>query len=95
MNCSIYAETEDPIATTSFTDFFTPQGVLIVLESKATGPAEIVALKEKLMPTDGSKTWNHLPNVTTVHSETDANKTYAVEGVIESTYKNGNCSRAL
>lgn len=46
------------------------------------------------MPTAGSKIWDHLSNMTTVYSETDVNKTYAVEGVIESTYVNGNCSQA-
>lgn len=82
------------MAKTSFTDYFIPSGALIVLGNKATGPAEIVALKEYLMPTDGSKIWHHLPNVTTVYSETDVNKTYAVEGIIETTYVNGNCSQA-
>lgn len=62
--------------------------------NKAVGPAKIVALKEYLMPTDGSKIWDHLPNITSVYSETDTNKTYAVEGVIQSTYVNGNCSQA-
>ncbi|KAG6364678.1 hypothetical protein INS49_006282 [Diaporthe citri] len=83
---ALYAETEDAIATTSFTNFFTPQGALIVLGNKAVGVADIVALKEYLMPTDGSKIWDHFPNVTTVYSETDLDKTYAVEGVIETTY---------
>lgn len=91
---SLYAETEDSIATTSFTDFFIPEGALVVLGNKAVGGAEIVALKEYLMPTVGSKIWDHFPNVTTVYSETDVDKTYAVEGVIESTYVNGNCSQA-
>lgn len=92
--CSLYAETEDPIATTSFTNFFTPQGALIVLGNKAIGEADIVALKEYLMPTHGLKIWNHFPNVTTVYSETETNKTYAVEGIIETTYVDGNCSQA-
>lgn len=65
-----------------------------MLGNKAVGAADIVALKEYLMPTAGSKIWDHLPNITTVYSETDVNKTYAVEGVIESTYVNGNCSQA-
>lgn len=94
LSCSLYAETEDAIATTSFTNFFIPQGALIVLGHKAVGAAEIVAFKEHLMPIDGLKIWNHVPNITTVYSETETNKTYAVEGVIESTYVNGNCSQA-
>lgn len=92
--CSLYAETEDPMAKNSFTDFFIPQGALIVLGNQAVGAEGIVALKEYLMPIDGFKIWNHLPNVTTVYSETDVNKTYAVEGIIETTYVDGNCSQA-
>ncbi|KAI4627665.1 uncharacterized protein J4E84_005501 [Alternaria hordeiaustralica] len=90
----LYASAEDPSATSTFTDFFTPNGQLIVLENTATGSEEIVALKEELLPVAGNKLWNHLPNVTTVDSETTAEKTYQVLGVIETRYDGGNCSQA-
>ncbi|KAJ4418773.1 hypothetical protein N0V82_005338 [Gnomoniopsis sp. IMI 355080] len=90
----LYAETEDPASTTTFTDFFTSNGSLIVLGNKATGADKIVALKQALMPTDGTKLWNHVPNVTTVVADTDAEKTYEVLGVIQTTFTGGNCSQA-
>lgn len=64
------------------------------MSNTAVGADEIVALKQLLMPTDGSKTWSHLPNVTTVYSESDTDKTFYVQGVIQSTFKGGNCSQA-
>ena len=92
--CRLYASAEDPSATSTFTDFFTTNGQLIVLENTATGSEKIIALKESLLPTAGNKHWNHLPNVTTVASETSAMKTYQVLGVIETTFDGGNCSQA-
>lgn len=80
--------------TTGFTDFFTPAGRLIVLGNVATGPAEIVALKQELLPPAGTKHWNHRPNATTVADETAAAKTYQVLGIIESRFDGGNCSQA-
>lgn len=73
---------------------FTPQGKLIVLENVATGPAAIVKLKQALLPTAGNKHWNHLPNITTVDSQTASQKTYKVLGVIETRFDGGNCSQA-
>lgn len=64
------------------------------MENTATGAEEIVALKQALMPTDGSKIWNHVPNVTTIFQDSDASRIYAVEGVIQSTFTGGNCSQA-
>lgn len=60
----------------------------------AVGDEQIVALKQSLMPTDGSKQWNHVPNVTTVYEDTTSSRTYAVEGMIQSTFVGGNCSQA-
>ncbi|EFQ91650.1 hypothetical protein PTNB73_10104 [Pyrenophora teres f. teres] len=90
----LYASAEDPAATTTFTDFFTENGKLIVVENIAVGANEIIALKQALLPTAGTKHWNHLPNITTVSSETSAQKTYQVLGVIESRFDGGNCSQA-
>lgn len=46
------------------------------------------------MPTDGSKVWNHVPNATTVVTDTATEKVYEVLGVIETTFTGGNCSQA-
>ncbi|EKD13877.1 uncharacterized protein L3040_005508 [Drepanopeziza brunnea f. sp. 'multigermtubi'] len=90
----LYRMTEDPATTTEFTNFFTPDGVLIVRKVVATGSDEIIALKHKLLPTAGNKHWNHRPNVTTVESETDKHKVFHSLGVIEASYDGGSCSQA-
>lgn len=91
----MYAFAEDHTSTDTFTDFFVPDtGRLIVLENTAEGPDAIVKLKQALLPTTGEKQWNHLPNATTVHSETSTEKIYNVLGVIQSRFDGGNCSVA-
>lgn len=90
----LYAETEDPASTTTFTDFFQVNGSLVVLGNKATGAKQIVALKQALMPTDGSKVWEHVPNATTIVADTATEKVYEVLGVIQTTFTGGNCSQA-
>lgn len=90
----LYTSAEDPSATDTFTDFFTPTGQLIVLANVATGADAIVDLKKALLPTVGTKHWNHLPNATTIDSETAGQKTYNVFGVIETRFDGGNCSKA-
>ncbi|KAK8097872.1 uncharacterized protein PG998_013358 [Apiospora kogelbergensis] len=92
----LYASAEDPSATNTFTDFFTPTGQLLVLGNVATGAEAIVKLKQQLLPATGTKHWNHLPNATTVDSETADHKTHQVLGVIETRFDgaSGNCSQA-
>ncbi|KAK2627826.1 hypothetical protein QTJ16_002472 [Diplocarpon rosae] len=90
----LYLMTEDPIVTTTFSDFFTTDGQLIVRATVATGSDEIIALKQRLLPTLGNKRWNHRPNVTTVDSESCTEKVFQVLGVIETSFKGGNCSQA-
>ncbi|OLN89325.1 hypothetical protein CCHL11_09006 [Colletotrichum chlorophyti] len=92
---ALYAYAEDYKATDTFTDFFVPEtGQLIVLEHQATGADAIVGLKQALLPTTGKKHWNHVPNITSVYSETATEKIYNVLGLIESRYDGGNCSAA-
>jgi len=91
---SIYSSAENPTSTTDFTNFFTPTGTLIVLSYTAHGSDEIIKLKDKLLPPDGHKQWNHLPNITTVYSDKKTKKIFDVSGVIFSTYTGGNCSAA-
>lgn len=90
----LYAETEDPASTTTFTDFFAPEGSLKVLQYSAVGAEKITGLKQALMPTTGKKLWHHLPNVTTVSAEDDTMRTYTVLGVIQTTHEGVNCSQA-
>lgn len=89
----LYTETEDAASTKTFTDFFPADGKLTVLVRTAVGAAKIVELKQSLLPTDGSKKWNHNPNVTTLYSDSAASKVYLVLGAIEST-QNGKCTKA-
>ncbi|KAK6206981.1 hypothetical protein QIS74_13469 [Colletotrichum tabaci] len=92
---ALYASAEDYKSTDTFTDFFVPEsGRLIVLENTAEGPAAIVRLKQALLPTTGQKHWNHLPNVTSVYTETATQKTYDVLGLIQTRFDGGNCSAA-
>lgn len=90
----LYAETEDPASTTSFTDFFAPEGSLKVLHYSAVGADKITGLKQILMPTTGKKLWHHLPNVTTVSADDETTRTFTVLGVIQTSYEGGNCSQA-
>ncbi|PBP21887.1 hypothetical protein BUE80_DR007286 [Diplocarpon rosae] len=90
----LYLMTEDPVVTTTFSDFFTTDGQLIVRGIVATGSDEIIALKDRLLPALGNKRWNHRPNVTTVDSESATEKVFQVLGVIETSYEGGNCSQA-
>lgn len=89
----LYLATEDPASTTAFTDFFPANGTLVVLKSVAVGAAQILALKQALISTDGSEVWNHMPNVTTVFADTGESTTFDVLGVIQSTIA-GECSQA-
>ncbi|WYZ35739.1 hypothetical protein EsH8_X_000386 [Colletotrichum jinshuiense] len=92
---ALYASAEDYTTTDTFTDFFIPEtGRLVVLGNDAKGPEAIVALKQALLPTTGTKHWNHLPNVTTVYSDTATEKVYDVLGLIQSRFDGGNCSAA-
>ncbi|GKT82277.1 hypothetical protein Ct61P_00127 [Colletotrichum tofieldiae] len=92
---ALYASAEDYKSTDTFTDFFVPEsGRLVVLENDAQGPAAIVKLKQALLPTTGVKHWNHLPNITSVHSETTTEKVYDVLGLIQTRFDGGNCSAA-
>ncbi|PPJ50667.1 hypothetical protein CBER1_05232 [Cercospora berteroae] len=90
----LYYEAELSTATTGFTDFFIPNGKLIVRGRTATGSAAILAFKQQLMPPNGNKHWNHLPNITTVVEDSAERKTFHVLGLIDTTYDGRNCSRA-
>ncbi|KAH9841244.1 Extracellular protein 53-1 [Teratosphaeria destructans] len=92
---ALYASAEDSTATTSFTDYFPPDGQLIVLSNVATGSAEIIALKQRLLPPNGNKHWNHVPIDASVDAETKDFKRYQVLGKIQTTFDGLNCSQAV
>ncbi|KAF2764454.1 hypothetical protein EJ03DRAFT_392045 [Teratosphaeria nubilosa] len=92
---ALYASAETLTATTSFTDFFPPDGQLIVLSNVATGSAQIIALKQKLLPPNGNKHWNHVPNDASVDAETKDFKRFQVLGKIQVTFDGLNCSQAV
>ncbi|KAH6717786.1 hypothetical protein BKA61DRAFT_653308 [Leptodontidium sp. MPI-SDFR-AT-0119] len=78
---------EDPSSTTDLIDFFAPDGTQIVLQNAAVGGAEIIALKQAILPVDGS----HFPNITFVAEETSANKTFQLSGILH-VIAGANCS---
>lgn len=98
---------EDPSSTTDLIDFFAPDGTQIVLQNAAVGGAEIIALKQAILPVDGSVRWNvcdyqlrglmcadllqHFPNITFVAEETSANKTFQLSGILH-VIAGANCS---
>ncbi|EJT73708.1 hypothetical protein GGTG_07564 [Gaeumannomyces tritici R3-111a-1] len=90
----LYASTEISTSNDGFVNFFTPSGQLIVRGNVATGAQAIAKLKEQLLPPGGTKHWNHVPNATTIYSDTADRKTYQVLGAIETRYDGGNCSQA-
>ncbi|KAL6915503.1 hypothetical protein FSHL1_006953 [Fusarium sambucinum] len=84
---------EDPTTTSSYTDFFTRNGSLIVLENEATGANAILQSRAAMLPPDGSIQWNHFPNKTVVATESATKKTFHVYGVMQTvTTADGNCS---
>ncbi|KAF5616061.1 hypothetical protein F25303_13642 [Fusarium sp. NRRL 25303] len=86
--------TEDPTATYSFTDFFTRNGSLVVLGNKATGASAISESRAAMLPADGSIQWNHFPNKTVVARDSATEKTFHVNGVLQTvTTADGNCSK--
>ncbi|KAH7159452.1 hypothetical protein B0J13DRAFT_616276 [Dactylonectria estremocensis] len=84
---------EDPTTTSTYTDFFAPNGSLIVLGNVATGANAILSSRAAMLPADGSVQWNHFPNKTVVADESATEKTFHVYGVMQSvTTVDGNCS---
>ena len=49
---------EDPTSTTTMTDFYTGNGTLQVLHNTARGANQILALRQAILPVDGSVVWN-------------------------------------
>ncbi|KAH7393643.1 hypothetical protein BKA64DRAFT_676646 [Cadophora sp. MPI-SDFR-AT-0126] len=82
---------EDPLSTTTMTDFYTANGTLQVLNNTAQGAGQILALRQALLPVDGSVQWNHYPNITFVSAETALDKTYQLSGILH-VITNGVCA---
>ncbi|KPM45612.1 hypothetical protein AK830_g936 [Neonectria ditissima] len=84
---------EDPTTTSTYTDFYAPNGSLIVLGDTATGAANILSARAAMLPIDGSVQWNHFPNTTVVAFESATEKVFEVTGVMQSiTVADGTCS---
>ncbi|KFY94059.1 hypothetical protein V500_03430 [Pseudogymnoascus sp. VKM F-4518 (FW-2643)] len=87
----LLAKAETPTSTSDFTDFFTANGSMVVMANAAQGAEDILALRQALLPADGSVRWNHFPNVTFVAEETDITKTFQLSGILH-VVTAGNCS---
>ncbi|PBP21706.1 hypothetical protein BUE80_DR007596 [Diplocarpon rosae] len=89
-----YFTSESTTSTTSYTDFWPKDGRMILAGYEFQGVENILREKQKLLPRGGNKRWWHLIRGAVVKEETAANKTYAVDVVIQTTYIGGNCSEA-
>lgn len=89
-----YAISEDASTTTTYTDFWPSDGEMILAGNHYSGTDQILAVRQKLLPNDGTKAWWHLIRGAEVESEAEDSKTYVAEVVIQTTYTPGNCSQA-
>ncbi|OHW90604.1 hypothetical protein CSPAE12_10868 [Colletotrichum incanum] len=89
-----YLTSEDKDATTSFTNFWPADGKLILAGRTFSGSSAMLGVKQSLLPPGGNKSWWHLIRGATVAGETEADKTFVAEIVIQTTYVGGNCSQA-
>ncbi|KAH7021932.1 hypothetical protein EDB80DRAFT_744575 [Ilyonectria destructans] len=85
----LFRNNEDPTTTSAYTDFFAPNGSLVVLGNVATRANAILSSRAAMLPADGS----HFPNKTVGADESATEKTFHVYGVMLSvTTVHGNCS---
>jgi hypothetical protein len=89
-----YLTSEDKNSTTSFTNFWPENGTLTIAGSSFTGWDSILAVKQSLLPPSGNKSWWHLIRGASITGETDEDKTFVANIVIQTTYVGGNCSQA-
>ncbi|KAK7707975.1 hypothetical protein SLS64_006797 [Diaporthe eres] len=89
-----YRISEDKTATTTFTDFWTTDGELIIAGNVYQGYDAMLAVKQALLPVDGNKSWWHLIRGSELVGEAADSKTYVADIVIQTTYTPGNCSQA-
>lgn len=67
---------------------------MILAGNLYSGTDQILAVRQKLLPDDGTKAWWHLIRGAEIESEAEDSKTYVAEVVIQTTYTPGNCSQA-
>lgn len=89
-----YRVSEDASSTTAYTDFWPADGEMILAGNHYTGTDQILAVRQKLLPNDGSKAWWHLIRGAELQTDAQDSKTYVAEVVIQTTYTPGNCSQA-
>lgn len=93
MHVRWYRISEDHKATTTFTDFFAPNGQLIAAGNAYTGKA-ILGVKQTLLPPNGNKVWWHLIEDATFIGEDAKSQTVSAKITIQTIYHPGNCSQA-
>ncbi|KAK2625047.1 hypothetical protein QTJ16_005416 [Diplocarpon rosae] len=89
-----YYTSESRSSAVSYKSFWPEDGRMILAGHQFNGTAAILAAKQRLLPPGGDKRWWHLIRGAVVKGETVADKTYAVDVVIQTTYLGGNCSEA-
>lgn len=91
-----YLISEDKAATTTFTDMWTSDAVMVLQGSEFDGADAMLRVRNSLLPSTGtpSKDWWHLIEGAQVVGEDASTKTYAATIVIQTTYVPGNCSQA-
>ncbi|KXH53659.1 hypothetical protein CSIM01_07697 [Colletotrichum simmondsii] len=89
-----YRTSEDKAATTTFTNFWPASGKMILAGRTFEGATAMLGVKQSLLPPNGNKSWWHLIRGATVGGETETDKTFVAEIVVQTTYVGGNCSQA-
>ncbi|KAK2059049.1 hypothetical protein LY76DRAFT_543501 [Colletotrichum caudatum] len=91
-----YMAMEDQSTNDTFTDFWPPNGLgqFIYQNCSFPGPANILGIKQSLLPRMGNKLMWDLVRSASVVGETAGDKTYLAEIVIQTSYPSGNCSQA-
>ncbi|KAI6365610.1 hypothetical protein MCOR14_010964 [Pyricularia oryzae] len=74
---------EDPAATTSWTDWWAADGSITFRGRIYDSAAKRQALKRSILPADGSITWNHVVGQVTVAAETARSKTFSESVIVE------------
>ncbi|KXH62873.1 hypothetical protein CSAL01_10604 [Colletotrichum salicis] len=80
-----YRTSEDKAATTTFTNFWPADGRMILAGRTFSGSTAMLGVKQSLLPPTGNKSWWHLIRGATVGGETETDKTFVAEIVVQTT----------
>ncbi|KAK2009719.1 hypothetical protein LZ32DRAFT_693824 [Colletotrichum eremochloae] len=91
-----YAVMEDQTTNDTFTDFWPSNGLGEFIYNNCTfpGPANVLGIKQVLVPRMGDTLLWHLIRNASVIANTAGDKTYQVDTVIQTSTPTGNCSQA-